>query len=158
MRTPLSAAALLLLLAPASDHAEEIWFRPRTPDDSITPATDWNLPFHPWSEWDQFAGQIQVFLASAALFLITPDDQLQTLAVNAAHGVGGKFRVIYNSDGDAPTDEVWDTDMAPIAATVTAASGSFAAALPENTHWRQRWSSLYYIGTPTLRAAYAGQP
>jgi hypothetical protein len=46
-------------------------------------------------------------------------------------------------------------DAAPIAAAVTDASGSFAAALPENAHWRQRPLLAHYAGAPTLRAAYA---
>lgn len=80
-----AAAAVLLLLAQAPVHAQEIWFGPRTPDyGSGVPVRDWDLLFHPNPEWNQLAGQIQVFLGAIGFYLITPDDQLQNIAANAA--------------------------------------------------------------------------
>jgi hypothetical protein len=48
-------------------------------------------------------------------------------------------------------------DAAPVAAAVTDALGNFAAALPENAHWR-RALLLDYAGSAALRAAYAAAP
>jgi hypothetical protein len=80
----LPLTALLILLAPASVRGQEIWFGPRTPDYSVIGVKDWDLLFHPNPEWNQLTGQIQVFLAAAGFFLITPDDQLQAMAADLA--------------------------------------------------------------------------
>lgn len=80
----MSAVALFLVLAPAPARCQEIWLGPRTPDYTITPVRDWSLLFHDNPEWNQLAGQIKVFHAGEGFYRITPDDQLQALAANAA--------------------------------------------------------------------------
>jgi hypothetical protein len=84
LRTMLCAATLLLVLAPGSARCQEIWFGPRMPDYTITPVTDWAELFKPTPQWNQLAGQIQVFQGSDGFYRITPDDQLQAIAANAA--------------------------------------------------------------------------
>jgi hypothetical protein len=84
VRTLLSVVALLLLLAPGSVRCQEIWFGPRTPDYGVIGVRDWAELFKPTSQWNQLAGQVQVFLAADGFYRITPDDQLQAIAANAA--------------------------------------------------------------------------
>jgi hypothetical protein len=79
-----SAVALLLLAVSAPAQCQDIWLGPRTPDYTITPVTDWALLFHENPEWEQLAEQIKVFHAGEGFYRITPDDQLQALAANAA--------------------------------------------------------------------------
>lgn len=76
----LPMVALLLVLVPASVRGQEVWFGPRTPDYGVPGVKDWAMMFHPNAEWDQLAVQMQVFLAAAGFYLITPDDQLKAMA------------------------------------------------------------------------------
>ena len=78
MRVMVTAGLFLSLVAPAA-LSQQIWLGPRIPDSKITAVTDWDLMFKPDPQWQQLAGQIQVFLATAGFLNITPDDQLQTM-------------------------------------------------------------------------------
>jgi hypothetical protein len=82
VRTLISAAALLLLLAPASVRCQEIWIGLRSPDYHATAARDWGELFKPTPDWEQLAGQIRVFFIGGGPFLLLPDDQLKAMAAD----------------------------------------------------------------------------
>jgi hypothetical protein len=90
VHTLVSAAALLLILVPASVAGQEIWFGPRSPGNvPFAPVLDWDMVLHPNPEWDQLAGQIQIFFTSDGLPRLASDDDLRALASGLAkHHVG----------------------------------------------------------------------
>ena len=77
-------AMLVPLLRPLQSQATQIWFGPRTPDYAVTAARDWPQMFADNPDWHQLAGQINVFLAAAGYFLITPPAQLRAMEASLA--------------------------------------------------------------------------
>jgi len=101
---------------------------------------------------------------NSPVFPVTPGAQFQfqvPLGSLNASGLFGTATVVWldaQRQGIKRANITVGDDATPIAAAVTDASGSFAASLPEKTHWQQRPLLLHYAGSPTLRAAYAAPP